>query len=265
MAIDYSDRQIPGRVTPNRPRKKSLGGVVLLSFVALFVSYILGLATGWFLFGQQPRPVTIAKPVPSQPPAQVPPPPTVQASQTPQAPAPGAPQTPSPPMPLTFYETLAKGERGVMGSGINSPPPKRDEGNKGTTPPAVPKPDQTKPSEQPKQKVESQKRDDTPPRPRENAEQQHARPQTADERLKPVVPGKEQARGYTVQIASTADRGEAESLRKRLEARGIAAYVSTFDKQGKSWYRIRSGHAMTESAAKALAATIGGGAIVVPE
>lgn len=273
MAIDYSDRQIPGRVTPNRPKKRSIAWILFLSIIALFFSYLLGLATGWFLFGQQPKQVTIAKPVPTAPVQTTLPQPNPPALQTTPPPSGGEGQAP-PPMPLTFYDTLAKGEKGVMGSGINPAPQKRSDGGKSpATPPAAAassadpsssRTGQSSPPEAPKPKGETSKRD-APPRPKEVSDPPTPASPPAEGRLKPVVPTRQETKGYTVQIASTADRGEAESLRKRLETRGIAAYVAPFDKQGKSWYRVRAGRSLTESAAKTLAASIGGGAIVVPE
>lgn len=269
MPIDYSTRQTTGNVSRNRPRKKSIGGIVLLSMTALSVSYLMGLATGWFLYGQQPRPVTIAKPTaqassPTSPPTIPPPPDSSSASP--------AVTQPPPTMPLTFYDTLAKGEKGVMGSGINPAPVKRETTVQKPVPaPQTPPPtpveqgkgraESRQSAEQPKQRDDAQKKDGQ----EQVKVESDGTPKQKGESLKPVVPTPRAPKKYAVQIVSTADRGEAESVKSRYQAKGFPAYVVTFDHNGKSWYRVRAGRSMTEQAAKTLASSIGDGAIVVTE
>ena len=69
-----------------------------------------------------------------------------------------------------------------------------------------------------------------------------------------------------MQVASHKDRKEAEAVRDRLVARGMAAYIVESHLQDKGvWYRVRVGRGLEKSAANELAAKAGKGAMAIPE
>jgi energy-converting hydrogenase Eha subunit F len=122
MVIDYSERRQVRKPVPRRPR---VWPYVLLIVLLVVAAFILGLGTGRHLYKpggrfykplpQPQQPSTSKQPVSPQPPAaavQTDPPQQVQ-QQAPSADK-GAP-------PLTFYNTLQKGNKGLMGTGINAP------------------------------------------------------------------------------------------------------------------------------------------------
>jgi hypothetical protein len=139
MVIDYSERRQAQarRPTPNRPK---VWPYVLLIILLLLVSFILGFGTGRHLYKpggrfyktppQPQQPPAARQPVSQQPDAASPPatPPQQVQQQAPPAEK-GAP-------PLTFYNTLQKGNKGLMGTGINTP----KEGQSGGAKPQAPPP-----------------------------------------------------------------------------------------------------------------------------
>ena len=58
---------------------------------------------------------------------------------------------------------------------------------------------------------------------------------------------------YTVQVVSTRDRGEAETVRSRLLGRRIGAFLSEVEESGNRWYRVRIGRYDDVAAANAMA------------
>jgi hypothetical protein len=116
MVIDYSERRQIRKPPPSRPK---VWPYVLMIFMLVLTSFILGLGTGWHLYKPggrlyktPPQPSVSKQPASPQPPAastQAPPPQVQQ-----QAP-PGEKGAP----PLTFYNTLQKGNKVLMGTGIN--------------------------------------------------------------------------------------------------------------------------------------------------
>ena len=133
MVIDYSERRQSKRVQPVRPQRPSVWPYILLILSMLTVAYLLGIATGWYLlrpggrFYKTEQKPEAAAAKPAVPPSQGA---TAAQSSPPQAQQSTQPQQPSgatPPadkgaqMPLTFYNTLQKGNKELMGTGINQP------------------------------------------------------------------------------------------------------------------------------------------------
>ncbi|HEY5975885.1 MAG TPA: hypothetical protein VIU41_14205, partial [Geobacteraceae bacterium] len=117
MVIDYSERRQAAKV--NKPRRQPVGFYSLLALVLFSGVFALGVFAGWYLYHPGGRlaklPPQPSQPVQSQPVAPVVPVPAQKAA---------APANPRAEVPLTFYETLPKGSKGLMGTGLN---PKRDE------------------------------------------------------------------------------------------------------------------------------------------
>jgi hypothetical protein len=145
MVIDYSERRQSQRIQQQkRPNRPSVWPYALLIIAMLTAAYLLGVGTGWYLYRPggkfnntvPPAPAVTAKPAPPQA-AQAPPaapaPPQGQQTQPPPLNAlPAADK--GAPVPLTFYDTLQKGNKGLMGTGINQP----KEGQGGGAKPATP-------------------------------------------------------------------------------------------------------------------------------
>jgi cell division septation protein DedD len=76
----------------------------------------------------------------------------------------------------------------------------------------------------------------------------------------------ETAGKFCVQIMSSKERKEAESIKARLVEKGLPAYIveSTLKDRG-TWYRVRIGRHLTQQAAEELSAKSGKGAMVLPE
>ena len=267
MVLDYSDRR---PVTKNRPRKQPIGLFIVILLGAVALSFVLGFATGWLmrkpvtLSGQpQQAPVAAAKGVSEGAPAQT-------RQQNPES---GAARNAAP--PLTFYETLPRGEKAIIGSGLN--PRKSDDSTVMKTPAAQPA------------------HQSHPVAPQSTASQQpppHASQQTpgsvvaekagnrTDARKMPPAPMKktpdgapeagakatETAGKFCVQVMSSQERKEAESVKSRLTEKGLPAYIiESRIKERGTWYRVRVGRHLTQQAADALSARAGKGAMVLPE
>lgn len=260
MVLDYRERK---PVSKNRPRKQPLNVFAVLITLAITVSFGAGLATGWLVFRPKRSQLAVAQQqaVPGQPGQ-----PATDAQA--QAPVPDAQKTGEP--PLTFYETLPKGSRAVIGSGLNphSPGPSLT-ANPAIPPPPVPaaqsRPAAVPPSASPPAKAPSAvKPQDTrdkeePPKPAAATKTPSPPPPGAN---KPV-PSRET---FSVQVASHKDRKEAEAVRDRLVARGMPAYIVESHLQDKGvWYRVRVGRGLEQSAANELATKAGKGAMTIPE
>lgn len=122
---DYSERRQSRTAAP--PKRPPVWPYILLILMLILIAYGAGLGTGWYLF----RPGGRFYKTPQTP--QAAPAPKAQSSVPPQgqplAPAsaqtssqqhPGADKAAGAP-PLTFYNTLQKGNKGLMGTGINEP------------------------------------------------------------------------------------------------------------------------------------------------
>jgi len=245
MVVDYSEHK---PVSKNRPRKQPAAIFFFSLLVSVSIAFTLGVATGWLIFSSGHK-SGADKPAASANGNQ-----KVEAAapannvQTPAEP-PGKTMEPS----LTFYETLPKGNKEVMGSGLNlsksaeQPPAKTAPKPK---PAAVAKP--AAPQETPAQTKDEVK---APAKP--------AEPAPAKET--PVREGEGKAR-FVVQISSYHQKKEAEQARDRLKDNGISAYIveSNIPEKG-TWYRVRVGRHLDQQAARELADKAGKGAIVLPE
>ena len=133
MVRDYSERRQQRTNTP--PKRPAVWPYVLLILALLLLAFTAGTATGWYLYRPGGRfykaPPAAPQPVHQKKEATLPPQgepiaptTTPQSSQQPAQNSPhgqlpyekgsGAP-------PLTFYNTLQKGNKGLMGTGINQP------------------------------------------------------------------------------------------------------------------------------------------------
>ena len=118
---DYSERRQSRVAVP--PKRPSIWPSVFLILVLMLIAYGAGLCTGWFLYRpggrfyaapQNPQPVPAPKTRSAVPPQGEPIAPAVPQVQPAADKAAGAP-------PLTFYNTLQKGNKVLMGTGINEP------------------------------------------------------------------------------------------------------------------------------------------------
>jgi len=243
VAFDYRERRA---VAQNRPKKQTVSTVVIAFALVIVAAYGLGVATGWLFFRLTPKQITVAKPANVQLPT------TGVSGPVPNplplgGVSPVAPATPA--APLTFYETLPKGEKAVMGSGLN--PKLTPQPPKQTPPPAV---NATAPP--------------SPAAPQPAPAVPAVKPEPAAQRTTalPIAASVEKKGSYAVQIASTKDKAEAEKLKERLVAKGAAAYVVTSEIKDKGiWYRVRIGHKLDEVKARELVTKSGKGAVIVPE
>jgi cell division septation protein DedD len=155
-------------------------------------------------------------------------------------------------VPLTFYETLPKGSKSLIGTGINAPKEKA---------PQSVKMDKPVTSLGTKAEKSAAPAADAHPSPLDRAEpHKETPPVTAKE---PVKKGSEQ---FIVQVASSKERKDADEIINRLTAKGIAAYVAESKVEGKgTWYRVRVGRHLSRQEADALATKLGKGALVIPE
>lgn len=245
MVVDYSEHK---PVSKNRPRKQPASVFFFSLFVAVSIAFTLGVATGWLIF----RPAQKSGADMTNTSASV--------NQNAEAPTPAKVQTPAEPAgkgmepTLTFYETLPKGNKELMGSGLNLPKAAEQAPAKAAPkvkPPALAaKP--TGPQEPPVENKEAVK---TPAKPSE--------PASAKETA--VREGEGKAK-FVVQVASYHLKKEAEEARDRLKESGIAAYIveSNIPEKG-TWYRVRVGRHLDQQKAHEMAEKAGKGSIIIPE
>ncbi len=227
MVIDYSEQRQAPR---NRPKRQPVGRYVATFLLILGLAYGGGFLTAWYLY----RPsALIAAQSKARPAAQV-----ASGQQTTAPP----PQPANPPastgqeVPLSFYETLQKGNKSIIGSGLN---PQKGEGAPAAKGAPAPQPASQPVKNQPVQ---------APPQAKAIAA-----PSAGD--------GK-----FTVQVASTKERKEAEELVARLVGKGYAALSAESKVEGKgTWFRVRVGRHLTRPEAEELAARLKSGAVVVQE
>lgn len=122
---DYSERRQSRVAAP--PKRPSVWPYVLLILCLILTAFTAGLGTGWYLY--RPGGRFYKAPLNTQPAAAAKNPPVQSPQGTPNEPAnlqqpsqgQPAPNKDSAPTPLTFYNTLQKGNKGLMGTGINQP------------------------------------------------------------------------------------------------------------------------------------------------
>lgn len=251
MKTDYRDNSF---ALKNRPRRQPAGryvAVIVSLILALFVS---GFAGGWFACSYRTKKIAAARTPQTQ--AAVPPS-NIEQAQPPEL------KNPAQSPPLTFYQTLPKGEKGVIGSGINSN--LKDH----PIPPAAAKPpraSQQEPQVKPANAAAAAK---------PASQAVPANPVTTSAQPKPASPAvseKQPAsahsgdKKFTVQVTSVKNRDEAESMRNRLAAKGYNPMIIGVNVPEKGVvYRVRVGRHMLQKDAQELAARIGSGAMATPE
>jgi len=244
MVVDYSEHK---PVSKNRPRKQPAAIFFFSLLVAVSIAFTLGVATGWLIFS------------PAQKSGADSPAASANANQKVEAAAPNNVQAPAePPVKtmepsLTFYETLPKGNKEVMGSGLNL--------SKSAEQPAV----KTAPKPKPAAVAKPAAPQETPPQTKDEVKAPAKPAEPAPAREAPAGEGEGKGR-FVVQVASYHQKKEAEQARDRLKDNGISAYIieSNIPEKG-IWYRVRVGRHLDQQAARELADKAGKGAIVLPE
>ena len=229
MVLDYSERH---NAPKNRPRRQPVGLYLVFLAGVVGAAYGLGFGTAWYLY----RPAAQARKAP-QPAAAVsataakPARPAAAAAPVVQ---PAAPAAKGAEVPLTFYETLPKGGKSIIGTGLN---PKKDE-----------RPGVARPAS-------------APPAAKGDKAAKAAKP------AEQVKAGKENASPrFSVQVASYKEKKEADLIREKLAAKGLPALTVETRIEGKgTWYRVKVGQRLSRQEAEALAARLGKGALVIPE
>lgn len=263
MVLDYRERK---PVNKNRPKSKPVGLFVIAFGLVAACSFALGVLTDRFLLPprnkvdnvQPPQPIATKNKSQEQPSA------TAKDSVTGKQGAPASLQEPS----LTFYETLPKGGKVILGSGINPKQPTMQHASPAkASAEALPKKDQASPR-QTEAGTQQPAKTDMPAPPLGSATDNAERPKAVSETSKeatakktPIVKGK-----FSVQVASAKERKEADAIRSSLVEKGFAAYVVESNISGKgTWYRVRVGKQMDPVAAAKLAKQLGKAAIIIPE
>ncbi|QWV95546.1 SPOR domain-containing protein [Geomonas oryzisoli] len=270
MRLDYSEkmravRESAERVKPvqkNRPRREPIGTFAVVGLLLLALGYGAGVLTGWFLFKGKvdPKALAAAQAAAQQKAQAAPVAQPAAPAQAGQAGQPGQPGQPAPEVPLTFYKTLPSGGKGAMGSGINTKLPEVQSKAAAAAPAAtaahVAEPASAKPAAAavPAKAPEAKAAEKTGDKATDaGAEKPAAEKQGGEAR-------------YLVQVASYKDRKEADAVRAKLVAKGVAAYLVESKLQDKGvWYRIRVGHHLSKPEAQQLAGKVGSGATVVAE
>lgn len=250
MVMDYRERKA---VPKNRPRKQPAGIFFFSIFVAVIIAYTLGLVTGWLVFRPGGQKMTDNRTVATDgnnKGGEVP----ADSKGQPAAENTGNIKEPM----LTFYETLPKGNRELIGSGLNLPRPLEPAASK-----AVPA---QKPSPVAKEATssgpatKSREAAKVPLKPTDTIKSREASPGE-------VTVKDDGGKGkFVVQVASYHEKKEAEELRDRLKSDGISAYIveSKLPEKG-TFYRVRIGRHLDQKAAQEMAVKAGKEAIVIPE
>lgn len=260
MVVDYRERK---QVSKNRPKSKPTGIIAIAVVMASLVSFALGVLVDRYLLPPREQKAAADPPVQGgvsqQPPRQTPAPGTV-------APPAGAPQSAAEPS-LTFYDTLPKGGKAILGSGIN---PHKEEIRSAVTakhpaPPSHPVEAQPQPvarTAPPAAKGEDVRES----KPGAASDQAGNKPGGEAGKEAPVKKVSSPKGTFSVQVASSKERKEAEAIRAKLAEKGFAAYIVESTVPGKgTWYRVKVGKQMDQAAASDMASMLGKGAIVLPE
>jgi len=266
MALDYRERRA---VTKNRPKSKPVG-LLAAGFVGVaVVSFVLGVAADRAVLLYQAKRTAVA-PVQQQPAveAKASLPASTGTGTQPTQTSPPAQKTGDP--ALTFYDTLPKGGRALLGTGIN---PRKEEirsavPSRPAAPPAAVEKPRSSDTERPA-KVETGGKtaegvEKKPAAPQQIKKESAGSESVQDQTTKKAAPVSKTK--YSVQVASVTERTEAESIKAKLAAKGFAAYIVESAIPGKgTWYRVRVGRHLEQPAASQTATLLGKGAIVVPE
>jgi cell division protein FtsN len=248
MVLDYSERK---PVSKNRPRKQPAGIFIFILVGAVVTSFAAGLLSGWLLFRPSGTKQALRQPLAAAP--------TQNANGTSLPPTQAQPSGQE--VPLTFYQTLPHGGKAVIGSGLN---PKKYDDSGAKKPVNLP----TSQAQQPR-KTEVSPDEARPDEHSDRSVQpvdatKHAAPYEDKESTVKKHPSVNAT--FSVQAASSKDKRDAEAVKDRLAAKGLAAYIveSKLADRGV-WYRVRLGKHLDQSEANELAAKAGKGAIIIPE
>lgn len=239
MRIDYNEPR-QSSVTNSgavrqRPAGRKSSPVVLAVLIVGVCMFATGFGVGWYFSQQSAKKAYRAameqqslesspKPVlpPTGQPPQAPVSPQTQSTQAPQQAAPAGQ------VPLSFFESLPKGQKQtVLGSGIN---------------------------EKPK------------PAPAAPPAQQAQQPATAPAAPAKAAATKSGTAGFVVQVAAYSSQKEAEATKAKLAAKGYSASIGEISLGDKgTWYRVRVGRHLDKEAAAEIATRIGSGAKVLAD
>jgi cell division septation protein DedD len=250
MVMDYREHK---PVNKNRPRKQPAVFFVLALFVAISISFFLGLGTGWLVFRPSSKNtvnMTSTAADIKKKGAEASAPSQLQFNPEPA----GKAQEPF----LTFYNTLPKGSNAVIGSGLNQTKPGEHTPVKTSQPSkTIPAAKQAVVAEKASQPKESLKV------PAKTSEPSGQKDIASKESAVKEIEGKGK---FVVQLASYHAKKEAEEMRDRLKADGISAYIveSNLPEKG-TLYRVRAGRHLDQQAAHELAEKAGKGSILIPE
>jgi cell division septation protein DedD len=240
MVVDYCERK---QVNRNKPRQRS-GGLYLLGLLAIVgIAYGLGFGSAWYFYRPARQAGVVTKASPAAP-----------AKKAPEAAVPAAPPAAvTPPkgsdIPLTFYETLPKGSKSLIGTGLNPAKEKVPHGARPAAKDAKPAP--------------LSKSDKVTPPPDSRDSGTDATQGNPSQDKEPIRKSHD---AFLVQVASTKERKEADDLVGKLVGKGIAAYLLESKVEGKgTWYRVRVGKHLSRQDAEAIAARLGKGALIIPE
>jgi len=244
MALDYNQKK---QVNKNRPRKRPVKFFLFLILGSCISIYGLGIATGWLFLRYIPQ--KSSTPLASSGK-------TEGANPSPTLPAApkGDTAAPTKESDLTFYYTLPKGDKGVIGSGINRLPPQVT----------------VKSANQvaaPAQKVKTLHQQIADKKVTAVAAEQSKLDATTSG-SEHLTPAKKEAgtETYTIQVAAYHEKSEAQVLKEKLQKIGVSARIEEYDVTGKGrWYRVRAGSKLDKYTASKLAAKIGHKAILIPE
>lgn len=197
--------------TQRRMEKKQALLLLLLMLAVSLVSFSLGVMVGKsgapektaaVVEAPAPKRIPVAKEASGEPA----PSPSVEES------SPERTASPAQHDPLTFFDTLPKGEEPPLGSGINAAPRKEAAEAVPKAAPATPDKEKTTPGP--------------------TVETPTQRPMPAA-----VAEGK-----FVVQVASFRGAGDARNLQDRLDKKGYSTFVQQADLGAKgTWYRVRIG------------------------
>lgn len=141
---------------------------------------------------------------------------------------------------LTFYNTLPRGETPALGSGVNRPvqPPPQVETTPAPATAATPPPAAASASLTPEKRPAAA----TPPPASVGTMAQNSKAATTTEKAR--------ATGWILQTASFPKESDAQTLGKKLQAKGYKARIEATEIKGKTWYRVYVGPYTAESAAR---------------
>ncbi len=257
MVLDYHERK---QVSKNRPKKRPFKFIFFFIAGIILAVYCLGFATGWFIYkarktGPPAAPANIS-PAAGQKTGEAAPP--ADDRRSPQA-ANGKNSDP----PLTFYQTLPKGEVAALGSGLN-PAPVPASSSHGKSGKESDKALTSGRYDKQRQNSSSEPNNGGSSTDSATAKKEHGAGKHDDE----STPDKSDAspKTYTVQAASCSTKKEAEAVKGALDRKGLLSYIVESRIQGKgTWYRVRLGNHLDTETAHKIAAKVGKNAIVIPE